>query len=84
MSMKSRLSAAALLALAAMSAVASPASAAPRRCDEGIWRTGCSYYFYLVAPGPRQSTVNIKDVDTREQAMQNAGGGGGGGGGGGR
>jgi hypothetical protein len=84
MSMKSRLATAALLTLVAMSAVASPASAAAKRCDEGVWRTGCGVYFHFVEPGRRQSTVNIKAVDTRDQAMMNAGGGGGGGGGGGR
>ena len=86
MSMKTKLSAAAFVTLAAISAVASPASAAPRICDDAVSLRACGdHVAYVQALRSRQaSTIAMKNVDTRDNAVLSAGGGGGGGGGGGR
>ena len=89
MSMQSRLSAAALGTLAALSAMATaPASAAPTICDQAVSRQACGDHMAYAATLKRRGDTSptiMKNLDPRyNQAMQDAGGGGGGGGGGGR
>ena len=88
MSMKLMLSAAALVALGATSAMAAPAFVASPYCDQAVSRQACGNHMtYLESLRTRHDTSlsYMKNLDPREnQALRDAGGGGGGGGGGGR
>ena len=86
MSIKSNLSAAALLTVVAISGMASPAFAAPKApkfCHENIMQIGCGSIVTPVNESrSRYTRIPVTHLDTREQAMSTAGGGGSGGGGG--
>jgi hypothetical protein len=87
MSMKSRLSAAALVAFVAMSAAATTSANAysSRLCDGAVTRQACGAHIaYVEGLRSRRHHTSHAYVDPREEAMRNAGGGAGGGGGGGR
>jgi hypothetical protein len=89
MSMKLMLSAAALVALGATSAMAAPAFVASSPyCDQAVSRQACGNHFeyleQLRTRARRDTSLSyMKNLDPREnQALRDAGGGGGGGGGG--
>jgi len=90
MPMKLMLSAAALVALGATSAMAAPAFVASPYCDQAVSRQACGNHFeyleQLRTRARRDTSLSyMKNLDPREnQALRDAGGGGGGGGGGGR
>jgi hypothetical protein len=90
MSMKSKLSLAALAGLVAISALATTSANAfspLRMCDETSPRLGCGsgWYYQEEARSKRLPTPpRHQAFGSREDAMLSAGGGGGGGGGGGR
>ncbi|XSC44687.1 hypothetical protein ACF1BQ_045875 [Bradyrhizobium sp. RDT10] len=82
MSMKLMLSAAALVAVGATSAMAAPAFVASPYCDQAISRQACGNHFeYLSTLRARRDTSlsYMKNLDPREnQALRDGGGGGGG------
>jgi hypothetical protein len=91
MLLTSKLSAAAFIAFAAMSATAIPASAQPKKCEGALTYQSCgSYLVHVQAQRLRVSTIPLdtspaymKYTDPRyNSALGDAGGGGGGGGGG--
>ena len=89
MSIKSKLSAAALVALVAASAMATTSANAfsSKFCDGAITRQACGDHMnYVEALRSRRGDTSpafMKNLDPREsQALRDAGGGGGGGGGG--
>ncbi|MEH2624115.1 putative membrane protein YgcG [Bradyrhizobium sp. AZCC 1719] len=88
MSIKLILSAAALVAVGATSAMAAPAFVASPYCDQAVSRQACGDHMNYVAQLRTRRDTSLsymKNLDPRENAsMRDAGGGGGGGGGGGR
>ena len=86
MSRKGKLSAAVLLVLVGAVGVATNANALqPRKhCQPNNWWHCATEPPVIPQPKAYRSTIPVNQIDTRAEAMQNAGGGGGGGGGGGR